>query len=201
MVAATEARAHLIALQRRGLGVRAVADASDVPMATVKAVRSGKKLKLRAQTAARLLRVDEKAALDNTLVSAKGMRKDVEKLKKLGFTYREIAARIGSQAKIPVFHHKSSRVFVRTAFKVRKLLEAVERELQEEARIGFICPDCGESHEQSRRLEWLRAHRDAEPHEIRQEALCWWQGAYGQRLLRRDLKLLAEEPITRRRHE
>ncbi len=58
MVDAGPARRHLRALQRRGIGRRAVHAASDVALQVIIDVRSGKKRRIRKKTAAAILAVD-----------------------------------------------------------------------------------------------------------------------------------------------
>lgn len=188
LVDAAPARAHLEMLSAKGIGKRAVRDACDVALTVLEDIRTGLKTRIRAQTERRILAVDEGARADHGLVSANATRAALRELQRHGLTKGEIAARLGSEATTPQLQLTRRKVTAVNALKVQRLLAEVRAEVEVERRIGAICTACGDSHEQSRRLEWLRAQKETDRQILRELRPCW----YGEQrvTLARDLAVL-----------
>lgn len=186
LVDAGPARAHLEALAAQGVGRRAVAAACDVALSVLLDVRRGRKLRVRASTARRILAVDAGAISDGGRVPAGATRTALRELLRAGLTKTEIARRLGSAAKVPSLQLVARHVTAKNALKVQKLLVEVRAELAIEQAIGSVCPDCCDSHAPERRQEWLRSHPDVDPVDAVDARPCWWGGASGYSMLLRD---------------
>lgn len=184
LVDAAPVRAHLLALSARGVGFRAVAAACDVALSVVRQVRTGKKPRIRAKTARRILAVDAAAISDGGLVLAGPTRAAIREMLRAGLTKTEIAQRLGYAT--PALQLTRRRVTAANALRIQRLLREVRAEVAEAARIGTVCTDCGESHERARRVEWLRRHSDVDPIDAADAKPCWWGGESGRRALARD---------------
>lgn len=125
IVDADRARTHLRKLSRAGVGRRSVAAASDVADTVLTEIIAGRKTRIRARTERRILAVTTAAVADHALVSARRAWRRVGELLEEGYTKREIARQLGSQAKDPALQIRKDRVTARTAHKV----EVVHRRL------------------------------------------------------------------------
>lgn len=123
LVDASGARQHIRALSRAGVGRRAVAAASDVALSVIADVRTGKKRRIRARTAKRILAVTKDARADHAHVSAKMTWHRIEILLEEGFSKAELARRLGF--KTPAIQIRRDRVLARTALRVEKLYRSV----------------------------------------------------------------------------
>jgi hypothetical protein len=119
LVDAEPARRHVVALGRKGVGYKQVADAAGVATSTIGAVLARTKLKLRRRTADRILGVTTEAAADHAVVSAAKTWRLVEKLRARGFTKGEIATTLGREK--PALQVGRRRVLVKTAHAIAKL--------------------------------------------------------------------------------
>lgn len=176
LVDAGPARAHLELLAAQGVGRRSVHAACDVALTVLQDIRAGLKTRIRAETARRILAVDDGARADHALVDAKATRAAIRELLKYGLTKGEIASRLGSEAKTPSLQVSRRQVTALNAMKVQRLLKEVRAEVEVERRIGSICTTCGDSHEQSRRIEWLRAQKETDREILRELRPCWYGG-------------------------
>lgn len=125
LVDAAPARAHLLALSRAGVGRRTVADVSGVAQTVICDVRAGTKLRIRARTARAVLAVTQACAADGAIVRATEAQRLLRQLKDEGFSKRELARRLGSQAKSPALQVGSRRIRLRTLAKVRRVYSEV----------------------------------------------------------------------------
>jgi hypothetical protein len=180
LVDASQARAHLLTLSKAGVGKRAVAEASDVALSVLTAVRVGAKQRIRARTERRILAVDVGARADGALVSDRETAAAIRELLSLGLTKTAIAAALGSEAKVPALQIAKRYVMAKTALKVQRLLAATLE--------AQLCPHCDLPH--ARRLEQLRACDEVELAELPTTWSCLYGGVKGAELLRADLVVL-----------
>jgi hypothetical protein len=120
-------RAHLLRLSRKGVGRRAVADACGLDAHTVWAIRRGKRLRICATTAARILAVDAGARADHARVSAAGPRRIVERLVDYGYTKLFLARQLGYRGAGLPFCYSGPMVSARTASRVERLERLIEQ--------------------------------------------------------------------------
>lgn len=125
LIDAAPVRAHLAALAEQGVGRRAVAAACDVALSTLRSVGQGRKLRVRASTARRILAVDAGAIADGGLVPAGPTRQALRELLRLGLTKTEVARRMGSSAKVPSLQLVARHVTAKNALRVQRLLAEV----------------------------------------------------------------------------
>lgn len=97
LVAAEPTRLHLMHLSRLGIGYKTVADQSGVSRTTLGLVKARKKTRIRALSAAAVLRVDGRCHSDGALVSAAGVRQRIARLVGKGMSKASIARRLGLQ--------------------------------------------------------------------------------------------------------
>jgi hypothetical protein len=121
---ATPARLHLDALSSRGVGVRAVSDATDIPRVALVRIKLGAK-KVRSSLAVKILAVDEQAIADHALVDATETQRLLRELVADGYTKMRLAAQLGSEARVPALQYKATRVLASTELRVRKLHAAL----------------------------------------------------------------------------
>lgn len=123
MVDAKRVRRHLVKLSNRGIGRETIGEASGVASSSVDALRTGKKTKLRKETAAKILAVGPDVVTDGTLVDASSTWRKIERLLAEGFTRGAIALRLGM--KKPALQLRSPRVTARTRMRVERLYREV----------------------------------------------------------------------------
>lgn len=119
LVDAAPVRAHLRKLSRAGVGYKAAAEAASVGKTAVAEILSGKKQRLRAQSAKRLLAVTPAARADHSTVPAARTWRLLEQLLDEGFTKARIARELGM--KMPSLQIGRKRVLARTQLAVEKL--------------------------------------------------------------------------------
>lgn len=124
IVNAAEARRHIRKLQRRGLGRRSIADASDVPRRVVRGIASGQRWRCRAQTARRILAVTEEARGDRSLVPAGRTWRILARLIAAGYTRAQLARWMGYRNGALQFNRH--QVTARTESRVERLARLVE---------------------------------------------------------------------------
>lgn len=95
VVPADEARRHILALGRAGLGRRAVSRASGVGRTCIQKIRSGHKTHIRARTARLILAVTPDMRLGAALVSAARLWRRIGLLLEEGFSKADLAQRLG----------------------------------------------------------------------------------------------------------
>jgi hypothetical protein len=143
MVDAAEARAHILALARRGVGRRSVAAAADLNVSTLYKIRSGERGKIRLATARAILAVDEDSRADKSLVSAERAWRILRALLRRGYSKTQLAAWMGSKARVPSIQLRAEWITARNAAKVEKLWRMVNAgRLQ---RPGGAAADLGET--------------------------------------------------------
>ena len=118
LIPAGRARQHLLALSSAGVGRRTVADIAGVPQSLLHRIRSGRRRRIRALTARRILLVSRTAMNDARLVPAGRAWRMIERLVEEGFTRAEIARRLG--------YHSRALQLNRTRITARSLMR-VER--------------------------------------------------------------------------
>lgn len=126
LVDAARVERHLRKLSRRhGIGLRTVADVAGVARSSLNAIVAGRKVKLREQTAARILAVTKDAiGGEATLVSAASTWKLIAKLLAAGFTRGAIARRLGH--KTAALQMRKDRITARTRERVARLFREID---------------------------------------------------------------------------
>ena len=119
LVSAAPARAHLLMLRRAGIGRRAVSAASDVPSSLIAAVVAGKRTRVRAATARRILGIDAGARADGARVSAARLNRRLAQMRAAGFTRRELGRLLGCAGLLQL--GKGRRARLRTVARVDRL--------------------------------------------------------------------------------
>lgn len=120
LVDAEPVRLHLIALERKGIGSRTVCDYTGLGRTLVVEVKAGRKKRIRRMNAQALLAVDTACFSGGTLVSAKGVWKDIRWLIDEGFTIPQIAKRLGYKS--PTIQFGKKKVTGRTKVKVQRFV-------------------------------------------------------------------------------
>lgn len=139
VVSAEPARLHLVWLSAQGVGRKTAADAAHMPHSTVSRIIDRQKLKIRAQTEARILRVTPAAAADGAMVDATATWQRLDELLTQGYS----SARLGSELlgkpvrALQISRHK---VRVSTVQAVQRLHERLRRVPAEPtlARLGEL---------------------------------------------------------------
>ncbi len=121
IVSAVKVRNHLKRLRRAGVGLRAVAAATDVNRSLLQALIQGKRKRLWARNERRILRCTSAAAADRALVPANRAWRQIRGLLEEGFTKRQLSKLIGQSGN--ALQLGPQRITARNAFKVEKLAE------------------------------------------------------------------------------
>jgi len=121
LVPADAARAHLLELERQGVGTRSVREACDVSRTVLQEVKMGRKKRIRARTSSKILEVTLDALADAALVPAGPTWKLLNQLMKEGFTKTRLAKELGANAKVPSLQIQKDFVLAKTAAKVARL--------------------------------------------------------------------------------
>lgn len=125
VVSANRTRAHLLALRERGVGYKAVAAACDVaPSVLGRALAGGT---VRASTERRVLAVDVGAIADGALVDAKETNRIVRRLRRRGFTLRQLGELFGYECGTALQVGHSRAVIASTAARAARIWRRVER--------------------------------------------------------------------------
>lgn len=124
VIEARRVRRHILRLSAAGVGTWTVADIAGVSRASLQAIRSGTKTKLREQTEKRILAVTRDALSDGKLVDARGTRKLIARLMGAGFTKSAIALRLGMTR--PALQFRGDRITARTRARVERLVREVD---------------------------------------------------------------------------
>jgi hypothetical protein len=127
LVDAAPVRAHLQRLSRHGVGYKSVAVACDVSRTVLAAVKNGRRRKVRAGTARKVLAVDAGAAAAKALIDGRPTWRLINELLSEGFTKQELARRLGSRAKAqpPKLQIRRDRITAATAARVRRFYDVV----------------------------------------------------------------------------
>lgn len=121
LVPAHAARAHLLNLERGGVGTRSVKEACDVSRTVLSEVKLGRKKRIRARTSKKILEVTLEAIADAALVPAAPTWELIRQLIGEGFTKTRLARELGSKSKIPALQMQKDFVLAKTAAKVARL--------------------------------------------------------------------------------
>jgi hypothetical protein len=189
LVPADRAREHILALGRKGIGYKTVADAAKVATSIVANIRSGEKRRIRAETERRLLAVDEGCAADRDYIPAGETWRRIRDMLDWGYTKSEIAERLGYKTRALQF--PLDRVTTANASRVKKLWEELRAERLNP--VPDYCPRCGREHTPAVREVFLRR---VLPQTIPVLKLRWpcCYGEHlrdaGERMLYRDLRRL-----------
>ena len=125
MVSAELCREHLRDLAEKGLGYRAISDASGIAWAQIRMIRSGKLKHIRERTERMLMRVDETAVADYGKISSERTRKMVDEIRRMGYTLAAIGRMLGHTD--AQFYHRR-KVTARTQMRVEKLYARLLRQ-------------------------------------------------------------------------
>jgi hypothetical protein len=121
LVPAFLARKHLLKLSRWGIGRDSVAAASGVSVTVICEIKARTKQHIRMRTHRAILAVDATAITAGTLIKARPVWAQLNRLLREGFTQIEIARRLGSRAKNPALQIRGDVVTAQTAMRVERL--------------------------------------------------------------------------------
>lgn len=121
IVPARAARRHILFLSRRGVGRRAIHDATDIAQSTLSAIRTGKKTHIRARTARKILDVSTAERADHAHIPATRLWRLIQRLLDEGYTKRDLARRLGYRS--PALQFRKQVVTVRNAFRIQRLYD------------------------------------------------------------------------------
>jgi hypothetical protein len=119
IVPAWRARRHILALSRKGVGRRALAEASDVGETCIQQIKNAQKTHIRKRTERKILAVTPEAISGAALISASRTQKLIGKLLHEGFTKADLARRLGYAR--PALQINRERITARNAMRVEKL--------------------------------------------------------------------------------
>ena len=119
IVPATIARLHLLKLSRRGIGRKTVSDASGVSRTIIAEIRAKRKTHIRMRTHRAILAVDYDVRGAATLVDARPVWAQINRLLREGFTKGELARRLGN--KTAALQIRRDVVTAKTAMRVERL--------------------------------------------------------------------------------
>jgi hypothetical protein len=119
IVSAFKAREHMKRLALFSIGIRALADATDITPKVLRKIRSGEQATIRRKTAERILAVDHRAISDHALVPAAKTWQQINELLEEGYSPQYLAKRLGACNGVLEFNQ--SRVLAATAAKVDRL--------------------------------------------------------------------------------
>jgi hypothetical protein len=125
LIPAGRARQHLLALSRAGVGRRTVADIAGVPQCVVHQIRTGRRRRIRARTARRILLVSRTAMNDARLVPAGRAWRMIERLVEEGFSRGEIAQRLGHRSR--ALQLNRTRITARSLMRVERFYRRTMR--------------------------------------------------------------------------
>jgi hypothetical protein len=125
IVCASRARRHLEQLGRHGIGRYVAAEASGLNPRRIAESRSGKKKNIRERTERAILSVTLDARGAKTLVDARPVWVQIERLLGEGLTRRELARRLGSRAKNPALQLSRRAITAQNAMRVERLLSVM----------------------------------------------------------------------------
>jgi hypothetical protein len=124
-VSADPARAHIALLQSQGIGLRSIADATDIPRVALKRIALGQP-KVTQRIAEQILAVDVSVIADHALVSATETKTLLAKLVAEGYTRARLAQLLGHETL--AIQYKGERVLAKTALRIRKLYDQLTAE-------------------------------------------------------------------------
>jgi len=122
LVPVTRSVRHIKALSEKGIGYKVVADAAGVASSIVSKMLWGGKKKIRKDTQAKILSVDEQAAADHSRIPAGPTWQLLESLIEEGYTKTQIAKWLGSNAKTPALQIRKDYITAKKALDVERLI-------------------------------------------------------------------------------
>lgn len=123
IVWAANARRHLRKLQRRGVGLIVLSEASGIQRRTLGKIRGGQSKQIRRSRETEILSLSELHVSDHSLVPAKPVWKLIDKLIAEGFTYKQIEERSG--VAYPIMWARKPCVRARTKMRIQKFYDRV----------------------------------------------------------------------------
>jgi hypothetical protein len=124
IVSAFNARAHMLALSRIGIGYKAIADASGVACSVAQRIFSGDQVHIRQDTERRILATDEGARADGSLVDGAKAWRQIESLLEDGYTKQQLAHWLGYKGK--TLQLRRGRMTARNASRIERLARLIE---------------------------------------------------------------------------
>lgn len=135
VVDAEPTRLHLMHLSRLGIGYKTVADQSGVSRTTLAKIKARTKTRIRALSAAAVLRIDGRCHADGALVSSSGVRQRIARLIGSGLSKAGIARRLGLQRAALQYTHPRVKELTRQRFiALEHRLRTEQKEAREAAR-------------------------------------------------------------------
>lgn len=125
-VEAGPARAHLLALRRTHVGLRAVSDVTGIDRRVLYEIASGRRKIIFRKTLATILSIDEGCRANHSLVDAKPAWRRINEMLERGYTKKQLAAWLGSKARVPQLSLRRDRISARSAMRVEQLYSKVE---------------------------------------------------------------------------
>jgi hypothetical protein len=125
IVPAIRAQVHLKMLARRGVGRRLISQVCGISDWRLQDIKKGRQLRIRARAERAILAVTEEVLGEATLVDARPVWAQINRLLREGFSQSELARRLGSTARTPALQICGDAVTARTAMKVEKLHRSV----------------------------------------------------------------------------
>lgn len=124
LIDAAEVREHLQTLSGNGIGRDTVADITGLCVSTISLYFNGKRQKIRALNAAKILAISPDEILnDAQLISAKPTWEKIRWMLRAGFTKAELARRLGY--KNPALQINKKRITTRTALRIERFYKTI----------------------------------------------------------------------------
>lgn len=95
LVPSSRAKSHLQQLNKVGVGLRAVAAASDVARSILQKVKNGTKKQIRSNTESKILAITREAFSDNAHIPATTTKRQLSRLLDEGFTKKRLSQELG----------------------------------------------------------------------------------------------------------
>jgi hypothetical protein len=119
MVPAARARTHILKLRRQGVGLRAIAAATNINRSVLQGIVSRRRGHCWTRNERKILACTPAIAGDHALISARATWRRIEQLIEEGFTKRQLARRLGKQS--DALQLGRERITVKNAAKVERL--------------------------------------------------------------------------------
>jgi hypothetical protein len=127
-VSAELARAHLCELQQVHVGMRAVSAVTGIAYQEIRAIRTGRKPRIRCTTEEKIMRVTPDGRSDSSCIDGAETTRLIDELRALGYGLGELARRMGYIDPETLQFYRKPRVTARTAMRVAKLHAQIVRE-------------------------------------------------------------------------